>query len=157
MSERNASASTTERVEPASQDGSFPPPTPPPIQRLYRSRQERMVAGVCGGLGQYFNLDPVIFRLGFVILAFGGFGVLLYIIFVIVVPERPLGDSEPVISGSLASGRGREILAITLVACGLLILANNLRLFYMPDWGQMWPILLIVAGGFLLLNRTAER
>ena len=157
MSEHNAGASTAEPVEPSSEGGSFPPPTRPTIQRLYRSRQERMVAGVCGGLGQYFNLDPVIFRLAFVLLAFGGFGVLLYLIFVIVVPDRPLGEPEPVISGTLDSGRGREILALILVAVGLLVLASNLRIFSMPDWGQLWPILLIIAGGFLLMNRTAER
>lgn len=157
MSERNAGTSTFEPVERSKEEEGATPPTPPTIQRLYRSRRERMVAGVCGGLGQYFNLDPVIFRLLFLIFAFSGFGVLLYLIFVIVVPERPVGEPEPVISGSLDSGRGREILALALIAFGLVVLANNLRIFSTPEWGQLWPILLILGGGFLLLNRTAER
>src|SRR5215831_5058731 len=49
-------------------------PEEPPPRRLLRSRQDRMLAGVAGGLGRYFNVDPVIFRIGFVIAPFVGFG-----------------------------------------------------------------------------------
>lgn len=61
---------------------------------LYRSRQDRMLAGVCGGLGDYFRLDPTLVRLIFVLLAmFTGVGILAYVALWIVVPEeggRPL-------------------------------------------------------------------
>jgi len=61
---------------------------------LYRSRDDRMLAGVCGGIGEYFALDPTLVRLVFVLLAvFTGIGVLAYIVLWIVVPEqggRPL-------------------------------------------------------------------
>lgn len=61
-------------------------------KRLYRSKNERMIAGVCGGLGEYFDIDPVIVRLLFVALVLGvGTGVLLYLIMWIVVPEAPDG------------------------------------------------------------------
>lgn len=59
-------------------------------KRLYRSRTNRMLGGVCGGLGAYFNIDPTLIRLAFVLLFFGvGAGPLLYIILWIVVPEEP--------------------------------------------------------------------
>lgn len=56
---------------------------------LYRSRNDRTLAGVCGGLGEYFQLDPTLIRLVFVLLAvFTGIGVLAYIVLWIVVPEE---------------------------------------------------------------------
>ncbi len=60
-------------------------------RRLYRSRTERMVGGVCGGLAEYLNMDPTIVRLVFVLLALlGGHGLLLYLILWLVVPPEPL-------------------------------------------------------------------
>jgi phage shock protein C len=60
-------------------------------KRLYRSQDNKMIAGVCGGIAEYFNIDPVIIRLIAVILLFpGGLpGLLPYIILWIVVPVRP--------------------------------------------------------------------
>ncbi len=60
-------------------------------KRLQRSRTEKMVAGVCGGLAEYFDVDPTIIRLIWVIVTFmGGAGVLAYLVLWIVVPlERP--------------------------------------------------------------------
>ncbi len=60
------------------------------VKRLYRSRSDRMIAGVAGGLAQYLNVDPTLVRLGFVVLSLaGGPGLLLYIVMWIVVPEEP--------------------------------------------------------------------
>jgi phage shock protein C len=65
-------------------------------KRLYRSNKERMIAGVCGGLAQYFNLDPVIVRLAFVLSIFlGGLGIIAYIILAIVVPSERSRAAEP--------------------------------------------------------------
>lgn len=59
-------------------------------KRLYRSRTDRQLAGVCGGLGEYFGVDPTIVRLIFVVLSLaGGPGLLLYIILALVIPEAP--------------------------------------------------------------------
>lgn len=70
-------------------------------RRLYRSRNERMIGGVCGGLGEYFNIDPTLIRLLFVVFALtGGSGVLAYLIFLVVVPEEPLDAPEPPASTS---------------------------------------------------------
>ena len=58
-------------------------------KKLYRSRTDRMIAGVCGGLGKYFEVDTTWIRIGFAAsLLFGGMGGLLYLIMMIVVPEE---------------------------------------------------------------------
>src|SRR5215213_9309877 len=62
--------------------------------RLYRSRSQKMIAGVCGGLGEYFDVDPVLIRLLFVVTAFiSGVGILAYLVLWIVVPFD--GDDTP--------------------------------------------------------------
>lgn len=59
-------------------------------KRLYRSRTNRKLGGVCGGLGDYFNIDPTLFRIIFLILFLGaGQGLVLYIILWLVVPQEP--------------------------------------------------------------------
>ncbi|WED41825.1 PspC domain-containing protein [Legionella cardiaca] len=59
-------------------------------KRLYRSRRERMIAGVCGGLAQYFGMDPTIMRLIFIVcLLLGGSAILVYLIMWLIVPLEP--------------------------------------------------------------------
>lgn len=59
------------------------------MKRIYRSRQDRMVCGVCGGIAEYFDLDPSLVRLGRIIFsAMGGSGFIAYIIAAIVIPSR---------------------------------------------------------------------
>jgi phage shock protein C len=67
-------------------------------KQLYRSRDDRMVAGVCGGLGEYFNIDPTIIRLIFVFGAIvTGSGLFwAYLVLMVVVPEEPMA-SEAVV------------------------------------------------------------
>lgn len=65
-------------------------------KRLYRSRDDRMICGVCGGLAKYFDLDPTIVRILFVLLVFAnGLGILAYIIMAIVVPLEGSKTTEP--------------------------------------------------------------
>lgn len=60
-------------------------------KKLYKSRTDKMFEGVCGGLGEYFNVDPTLIRLGFALAVLGGFGsgILIYIVLAVVVPEAP--------------------------------------------------------------------
>jgi phage shock protein C len=61
-------------------------------KRLYRSRENRMVAGVCGGIAEYFGLDPTVVRVGFVlvsVLTVAFPGLLAYLIMMIIIPESP--------------------------------------------------------------------
>jgi len=74
-----------------------PPAGPPPAARppLRRSRTDRKVAGVAGGLGAYLGIDPVILRILFVVLAiFGGSGLLLYLVAWLLIPEEGAESSE---------------------------------------------------------------
>ncbi|MCX7854203.1 MAG: PspC domain-containing protein [Caldilineales bacterium] len=65
------------------------------MKRLYRSRTDRMLAGVCGGIGQYLNIDPTLIRLAFLILAiWGGGGIVAYLIAWIIIPEEPLPEGS---------------------------------------------------------------
>lgn len=58
-------------------------------KRLYKSSTNRVVCGVCGGIGEYFNIDPTIVRLLFILLLFGvGSGLLAYIVAAIIIPEQ---------------------------------------------------------------------
>lgn len=67
------------------------------MKRLYRKRNEKILAGVCAGLGDYFGVDPTIVRIIFLILVFAGLGgVLVYIILWIITPEEPLVSEETI-------------------------------------------------------------
>ena len=60
-------------------------------KKLYRSNVNKMVAGVCGGIAEYFDLDPTLIRLGWVVFcAMGGSGILAYLIAAIVIPQNPV-------------------------------------------------------------------
>ncbi len=126
-------------------------PTPPPEEspgpgRLTRSATDRMIAGVSGGLGQYFGTDPLWFRLGFVVLALaGGSGILIYIVAWIVIPEERPGD--PARAGNPIGPEGSVIAGVFLVGMGLFLLARQ----YMPWLGRVfWPAAIIVAGVALI-------
>ena len=59
-------------------------------KRLYKSNENKMLCGVCGGIAEYFDVDPTLVRLGWVVLcAMVGSGILAYIIAAIVIPHRP--------------------------------------------------------------------
>ena len=59
-------------------------------KRLYKSADNRMLCGVCGGIAEYFDIDPTLVRLGWAVFcAIGGSGILAYIIAAIIIPRRP--------------------------------------------------------------------
>jgi phage shock protein C len=58
------------------------------VKKLYRSRKDSVLGGVCGGLAEYFGIDSIIMRLLFLILLFSGFGVIIYIIAWIFIPQK---------------------------------------------------------------------
>jgi phage shock protein PspC (stress-responsive transcriptional regulator) len=65
-------------------------------RRLHLSARERMIAGVCGGLGEFLELDPVLFRAAFLVLAFiGGLGILLYGVLWLLIPAAPQASRAP--------------------------------------------------------------
>lgn len=58
-------------------------------KRLYRSNSDRRIAGVCGGLAEYFGIDPVIIRIVWLVCAIAGVGILAYLLFWLLVPNNP--------------------------------------------------------------------
>ena len=70
-------------------------------KKLYRSQEDRMIAGVCGGIGEYFEIDPTLIRILWVLFSFaGGAGVLAYIVAYIIVPERSIPRKKCVNCGN---------------------------------------------------------
>lgn len=97
-------------------------------RKLYKSPTDRVFFGVCGGLGEYFDVDPVIIRLLTVIFTvMGGAGLLAYIIAAILIPERdrpkPDGVEMPLKPEKKRSG-GTLTFGIILIAIGALVLVN---------------------------------
>lgn len=61
-----------------------------PLKRLYRSKTDRKLGGVCGGLSEYFGVDPIFFRLGFILFSLAYFtGAVVYLLMWWLVPEKP--------------------------------------------------------------------
>ncbi|MDR5694854.1 MAG: PspC domain-containing protein [Armatimonadota bacterium] len=126
-------------------------------KRLYRARDDRWIAGVCGGLGKYLGVDSTLVRIGFILLAFwNGFGILLYILMALIVPEEPLPEivSEPGLPSAPPSREESErrlhVLGLLLILGGLYVLMRNLSLF--PPFSTDRAIALaLIAGGILLL------
>ncbi len=121
---------------------------------LRRSRDDRVIAGVCGGLGRYLGVDPVLLRIAFVVLAIaGGGGILLYILSWILIPEErsgePLGTARP--SGFDTT---RLIVGGTLIAIGTILLLN----LSIPRFGKyFWPLALIAIGVAIVIQAAASR
>ncbi len=142
-----------------------PPPPPPPPQperrRLYRSRDE-MIGGVAGGIAEYFDIDPVIPRVAFVLLALAnGIGVVVYIVMWIVVPERPVGALPGTpgylagqgSSGSSGSVLGAIVAGTILIAVGVawLLAALDIADLTRVRWELALPIALIATGAALAI------
>ncbi|MAF35740.1 hypothetical protein CL622_01315 [archaeon] len=130
-------------------------------KKLYRSKQDRMIAGVCGGIAEHFNIDTVWVRLAAVLLALvHGVGIILYIIAWIIVPENP---NQTAVKGKVInvkiekkkehnySGKGAVLFGTILVVLGGILLLD--KLFSWISFKVLWPVLLIVIGVFFLARR----
>jgi phage shock protein PspC (stress-responsive transcriptional regulator) len=134
--------------------GSSPPPPVAP-RRLVRSVDNRMIAGVAGGLGAYLGIDTLLVRIAFVAASFlGGMGVVAYVAAWLLVPSAD--SSEPV--GLTAArrlgegrGRGRTVVGAVLLAVAAIILADNLSAGHE---GLFWGLGLIVVGVLLLAEEA---
>jgi phage shock protein PspC (stress-responsive transcriptional regulator) len=122
-----------------------PPSTP---RRLLRSRDDRVLGGVAGGLGRYFNVDPVFFRIAFVALALvGGLGVFLYLAVLLFVPSEDAAGGDP-------PGRSRALTiagAVVLVILGAAILFDGGWWFGGFFFGPLALFLLLGAGVWWLV------
>ncbi len=143
-------------------------------EKLYRSRRNRVVSGVCAGLGKYLNIDPIIIRIVFIIFTLiHGIGILIYIIMWIITPEEPISnlysgmdvdfESDEKTSGfnfdattsvPKNNSNARTVVGIILIILGVLFLADR----YLPyfDFELLLPITLIIIGILLLINSTRK-
>ncbi|MGA9159655.1 MAG: PspC domain-containing protein [Actinomycetota bacterium] len=121
---------------------------------LRRSRDDRVIGGVCGGLGRYLGVDPVLLRIALVILAIaGGGGFLIYVVAWVLIPvERDgedLGSARP--EGADAT---RLIVGGALIAIGTILLLN----LSIPALGKyFWPLALIAVGVAVVIQASSSR
>ncbi len=134
------------------------------MNRLYKSTQDKVFDGVCGGIGEYFNIDPVTVRLLWIVLViFGGTGVLAYIIAMLIIPRNPGDLSEEEVTPE----KGEPIIYSQRFWGVILVVAGFLLLFGLvgPVGGIfsglaflmghiLWPILIIGMGFYLYFDKN---
>ncbi|MCX6095274.1 MAG: PspC domain-containing protein [Candidatus Bipolaricaulota bacterium] len=146
--------------------------------KLYRSRTDSMLAGVCGGLGNYFGIDSSIVRIVFVLLALVPpcLGLLVYLAMWLIVPREGVQTTPPETVRTGAEEIAEKARAVgedvrtavrhsnvsagfvvggVLIALGVILLLSNLGFVWSRWLGLriLWPILLVIAGLALLLRR----
>lgn len=145
-------------------------------KKLYRSQTEKVIAGVCGGLGKYFEVDPVLLRVIFVALIFAsGVGIILYIVLMIVLPVEPEGEARETVSNEINNSlegskdeakkgtvmvketsqnntRKQTILGLIVIFVGILLLLNQLFPNFF-NWAYFWPILVIILGVYIIFRK----
>jgi phage shock protein C len=124
------------------------------MNKLYRSQKSSMIAGVCGGLGNYFGIDPTIVRLLFVFLAFYHFlGVWVYLVMVILLPQAPFEYDETRTTVRLGeSTQTTRVIGGGLVILGLLAVVSTLDIpwFGWMSLENLWPAIIVLMGALLL-------
>ena len=139
-------------------------------QRLTRSETDRIISGVCGGLAEYLNTDPVIVRLGFAVLLFAsGIGLPIYLILWVIMPvasdlNKPNSEvlqhniEEMGVTVSSSVNRlGRPGTAGTvLVMLGVYFLLQQFGWLSWISGGVFWPILIIGLGAYFLIRRSQD-
>ena len=141
-------------------------------KRLYRSKTDRMLGGVCGGLGEYLGIGPTFIRLFFFVMVFGGgAGFWIYVLLWILVPERGVETSKDI--GDRMRNIGEEfstavnqphpksglIIGGGLILMGIFWMVERLNLpwLWWWDFDVLWPALLILGGVVLIFRWYSER
>jgi phage shock protein PspC (stress-responsive transcriptional regulator) len=125
----------------------------PSTKRLERSSSSRVIAGVSGGLGRYFDLNPTFFRLGFVVLTLlGGAGILIYLAALLVIPDE--GKEQSIAESALAGRRERPwpLVGLGLAGVALAVLFTSA----IPTAGFGW-VLVLLAGLAILWTYDSGR
>ena len=143
--------------------------------RLERSRANRVISGVCGGIAEYLDIDATFVRVVMVILAFPfGIGILIYFVLLFLMPNpgeatpfvRPAGTDQPAdpanpmtpaaarVVDPMVVERRRNGIGLLLVALGVVFLLGNVGAFRFIDWRYIWPLVLIALGVYLVAQRS---
>lgn len=137
-------------------------------KKLYRSEKEKIIAGVAGGLGEYFDIDPVIVRIVFILLTLlHGAGIIIYIALALVVPRQGAEEKLKEVAEGVEKGTEKLIskmrkqkwmkpsraIGIIALAAGVIVILTR----YFPSswfrWDVFWAVVLIVMGVYLLLRK----
>lgn len=136
-----------------------------PGRRLYRSRKQRIIGGVCGGIGEYFGVDPVLIRLAWVLFCLvWGAGLLFYLIAWIIIPPAPdyidvqsvpPGAPPPATSASMSTPAGYPgIVTIVLAIFGVVLVISGISVLFSSFFSSlsayMLPVALIVLGSVIV-------
>jgi phage shock protein PspC (stress-responsive transcriptional regulator) len=144
-------------------------------KRLYRSQKNSMIAGVCGGLAEYFNVEPVLIRGLFVVaILAGGGGVLVYIVLWIITPLEAGLFTKPIENAETMNEESKEEKfktdkmeeqkkqrhdgnlwgGLILIALGAMFLIDR----FVPniDFGDLWPLILVVIG-VILISKSIKK
>lgn len=152
--------------------------------KLKKSRKDKIIDGVCGGLAEHFEVDPVIVRLAFVLFTFvNGLGIILYIILVIIMPaadkvkmtpKETVNENIKEIGENLKKA-GEEMekridtfdkkqepskarwFGTLLILLGLFLLLDRLNMFWWLKRDIIIPVILILLGVWLLISRSRYR
>lgn len=129
------------------------------VRRLYRSKTDKIVSGVCGGIAEYLEIDSTLVRIVWVILIFAGIGVPAYIIAWILIPENPVDyeiieptdEGEPLLN---VKEKRQKSAGILLFLLGILLLIRN----FFPWFGleRLWPVVIVAAGIWLIFSSKKE-
>jgi phage shock protein PspC (stress-responsive transcriptional regulator) len=123
-------------------------------KRLERSRSDRKLAGVCGGLARYFDIHPAVYRVGFVVLTLlGGAGIIIYLTAALVMPEE--GHEDSFATAALRNRRDRPwpLIGLGLVAVALALLLSRATLW---PHGDAWILLLIAGAAILWITHQSK-
>lgn len=125
------------------------------VKKLYRSRNDKMIGGVCGGIADYLKMDSAIIRFLFILFAiFGGTSIILYIFALIIVPTNP-NSNEPV--KTKYQQNFSFYIGSFFVILGLLFLLNNIGLiphhFFHHRWEIIFSLGLIILGIFFIFRK----
>lgn len=132
-------------------------------KRFYRSREDKKIAGVCGGVAEYFEVDPTLVRLAWVVFTFAGAGILAYIIAAIIMPEKPLitYEEDSVIQVVEDEKKSEEkknpttnnnniAIGIVLMVLGSLFISRNLFRIHWINFNYVWPMALVLVGFYII-------
>lgn len=146
------------------------------MKRLYKSRKNKVIAGVCGGIAEYFNVDPVLIRLIAVLFFFtGGASLIAYIVGMIIIPKEP---SELIMEGEKSSAQnetppvqtesfghvGSLIIGVLMIVFGMHFLLRRIPFFHPyywwfwdMGWHFFWPSILIVIGLLIIFRAVRNK
>lgn len=125
-------------------------------RKLYRSEDNKVIGGVCGGVGDYLDIDPTLVRIVTVILFFAtGIGPILlaYIVGLIIMPKRPLEIEPEPVQREYASWH-KYLPGMILIAIGVMFLMHDMWWWF--NFDAWWPLLLVLGGLFLIFRKRKE-